>query len=285
MKINNITTVALMVLVLVILNILFFAWTDAATRGAVEWMSYGFTMFAFIVACVSVFRIRRDSNEVYHLTTNFLPVSYFVVQTILSAIAIYYGIVLRKATEVTHTITETVNDSVGKLVEKTQDVLPDSIQGLSVDSIGATIGEAVSSTTEVVTQQSSFLAEHYTVVVLSVYVLVLVFYAFNLGVHSTANKATVESLAKQAEEHLFIQENSQRLQRLLLQVKEPTAKKAVNSLYETIRFGANHTTPEGKQIQGEVTAGIARLTALITAADWEAVKELACELNAKAKQI
>ena len=212
-----------MVLVLAAINILFFAWTDAETRGAVEWMSYGFTMFAFAVACISVFRIRQDNNEVYNLTTHYLPVSYFVVQTILSAIAIYYGIVLRKTAEVTHKITETVNDSVGKVVEKTQEVLPDSIQGLSVDSIGSTLGDTVRSTTEAVTQQSSFLAEHYTVIVLSVYVLVFVFYAINLGMHSTANKATAESLAKQAREHSFIDENSQKLQRLLLHVTAPAA--------------------------------------------------------------
>lgn len=71
----------------------------------------------------------------------------------------------------------------------------------------------------------------------------------------------------------------------MLQVKEPAAKKAVNSLYETIRYGSNHTTAEGKEIQAKVTQGIARLTTLISAADWGAVKDLAYELNEKAKQI
>lgn len=284
MRINKTTTGVLLVLVLAVLNILFFAWTDAETRGAVEWMSYGFTMFAFVVACISVFRIPRG-NEVYNLTTSYLPVSYFGIQTILGAVAIYYAMVMRKATEVTHTITNTVNESVGKIVDKTQDVLPDSIQGISVDSIGSAIEETVQSSTEVVHQQSSFLAEHYTVIVLSVYLLVLVIFAFNFVMHATANKATADSLAKQADELAFSQTNSQLLQRLLPQVKEPAAKKAVNSLFETIRYGASHTTPEGKQLQGEVTEGIARLITLINNADWNAVKELAGDLNTKAKQI
>lgn len=33
------TFVALMVLVLIVLNVLFFVWTDVETRGIVEWMS------------------------------------------------------------------------------------------------------------------------------------------------------------------------------------------------------------------------------------------------------
>lgn len=285
MRINKITAAALIILVLAAINILFFAWTDPETRGAVEWMSYGFTMFSFIVACIAILRRRGDDDEVYNLTTAYLPTSYFVVQTILSAIAIYYGMVLRKASEAAQTISENVNVSVANLVDKAQEVLPDSIQGLAVDSIGSTINETVQSTTEVVAQQPSFLSEHYTVIVLSVYILVFVFYAFNLAMHSTANKATEESLARQQEEHSFIQENSQRLQRAMLQIKDPSAKKAVNSLFETIRFGANHTTPEGKVLQEEVTAGIGRLIALIGAADWDSVKELANELNTKAKLI
>jgi len=283
MRINKITAVALMALVLIVLNILFFAWTDEETRGTVEWMSYGFTMFSFVVACISIFRIRQDSDEVYHLTTNFLPISYFCVQTILSVIAIYYGMVLRKTSEMTETVTSTVNDSVNKLIDQSKGALPDSIQGVDIDSIGSTIGNAVNSTTEAITQQSSFLADHYAIIVLTVYLLVLVFYAVNLGIHSTANKATAESLAKQAKDHLFIQENSQRLQRMLSQVSDPTAKKAVNSLYESIRFSANQTTPEGKQIEAEVAAGIGQLASLISTANWDAVKELAQQLNEKIK--
>lgn len=256
MRINKMTAVALMILVLIVLQILFFAWTDEETRGAVEWMSYGFTMFAFVMACWSVFRVRQDSNEVYHLTTNYLPVSYFVVQTILSAIAIYYGMVLRKTAEVTQTITETVSDAVNESVGKL-----------------------------VATYQPSFLAEHYTIIVLSVYLLVLVFYAINLGIHSTANQATAESLAKQEEEHKFIQENSKLLQRLLIQIKEPTAQKAVNSLYETIRFSANHTSSEDKQIQNEIAVGISQLASLVEAANWDEVKELSQQLNLKAQII
>lgn len=189
-----------MVLVLVALNILFFAWTDGETRGAVEWMLYGFTLLVFIFACISVFRIRRDNNEVYNLTITYLSITYFA-QTILSVIAIYYEVVLRKTSEVTNKITETVNDSINNLADKSGEILPDSIQGLAVDSIGSSISDTVKSATEVVAKQPSFFAEHYTVIVLSVFILVLVFYAIYLGAHSTANKATKKSLTKQEEEH------------------------------------------------------------------------------------
>ncbi|MCR5271296.1 MAG: hypothetical protein K6D91_09815 [Prevotella sp.] len=279
MRINQMTFVALMVLVLIVLNVLFFVWTDVETRGIVEWMSYGFAMFSFVVASIAVLRVSKDSDEVYHLTTTFLPLSYFCVQTVLSAVAIGYGMVLRRTQETAQSLTSNMQDTVNKVVES----LPDSVAGIATDSIGSAIGNTVNTTTETVVGRSMFLAENYTVIVLSVYLLVLLFYAFNLGIHKTANDATRESLAEQAAEQDSKMQLSQRLQLLEVKVKDAAAKKEVNRLYETIRYGANHTTPQGKQIEGAITAGLDELSALIDRADWEKVRELAQELTVRAK--
>lgn len=82
-----------------VLNILFFLWTSADTRGVVEWSSYGFTMFAFVAAFLSLTRVSRDNNEVYNLTTVYVPVMYLTAQTVLSGFAIYYAMVIRNILE------------------------------------------------------------------------------------------------------------------------------------------------------------------------------------------
>ncbi len=283
MRFSKITASALMLLVLIVLNILFFAWTDAETRGAVEWMSYGFCMFSFVVACVAIFRVPQDSDEVYSLTTNYVCLSYFAVQTVLSVVAIYYGMVLRRATEMVQATSDKVNSIVSNITGAVQQALPDSIGNLSTDSLGTVVNETVGSATDTVTQQSSFLADHYTTIVLTVYLLVFVFYAIRLFVHHTANQSTAADLAEQARQHAYIADNSQRVDRLARQITDPQAKKAVTQLYETIHFSANVTTAEGKQIEQEVASGIDRLAQLVASADWQAVTQCAKELNQLAK--
>lgn len=283
MRVNRSIAVALMFLVLVVLNILFFIWTDAETRGSVEWMSYGFMMFSFFVVCWGVFRVREDSNEVYHLTTNFLPISYFCVQTVLSAIAIYYAMVLRKAAELTEVATEKANSAVNTVIDTAKGVLPDSIRGVDVDSIGAAIGDAVNSSTEAVTQQTSFFAEYYPIIVLSVYLLVLVFYAISLGVHKTANDATKASLAEQAAKYTYIADNTKRLQRLKLQIHDMAAKHDVDMLYSIIKSSPVVASGDGREAEIKVEEGIAKLESLVADKDWEGVKTLAKELQLTAK--
>lgn len=159
MKINKIAALALMALVLIVLNVFFFLWTDEKARGPVEWMSYGFAAFAFVAACVSILLIREDSDEVYDFTTPLLSISYFAVQLVLSVAAIFCGMILRGATQIAGTIAEKMTGTVA--------------------------------------QQPSPVSKYYVVLVLSVYLVVLVFYALSVGIHSMANKATAEALAGQ----------------------------------------------------------------------------------------
>ena len=258
MKINKLSAAALMVLVLIVLNVLFFVWTDKEFRGVVEWISYGFTMLAFVMACISIFRIHQDSDETYHLTTNYLPVSYFAVQVTLSAVAIYICIMLREAKE----IAQTVKDGLS-------DLSPDAMQ------------DVVEPTADIVFWQSSFFANHFTEIALSLYLLILVFYVINISIHSTATKATARALAIQNEEHQFIKESCQQLQRLLVLIKDPEAKKSITALYESIRYKATHTKPDDKIIQNEISDGIKQLTLYVTESNWNAVQRLSKELSTK----
>lgn len=102
MQNNRLTTSVLIITVIIVLNVLFFLWTDNYTRGTVVWMSYGFGMFAFIVACVSLLLSKPNRSDVSHLTTVLLSLTYFCVQTALSIAVTFYSVVILQAQEVIH---------------------------------------------------------------------------------------------------------------------------------------------------------------------------------------
>lgn len=261
MKINKTSTIALMILVLIVINILFFAWIDSDLRGPVEWMSYGFEMFAFIIACISVLHISQNNKETYRISTVYLPISYFAVQTVLSIFAIYICIILREAKD----IAQNVRDNI-------------------IDLSSGTAQDVINSTADIACRKSFFI-DHYTEIVLSVYLLVLVYYVITISIHMTANKATAIALETQEKEHSFIRESCAQLQHLSALIDNPEAKKSINYLYEAIRYKANKVTPEGKLVQNEVAAGIKQLMSYVDDSNWEAIHKLSKELCIKVKSI
>lgn len=128
-----------------------------------------------------------------------------------------------------------------------------------------------------------FIIGHYIAILLTIYIVVLLVYVIRFWIHCKANRATEQSLERQHEEHSYVRDLGGMLSNLLPQVTDSEAKKAVNALYETIRFSTNKTTETGAKNRQEVAQGIASLSQLIASNDWQSVSDLAAQLNQKAK--
>ncbi len=229
------TALLIMALIFIVINVVFFLWVDASKCGLAEWYAYGFMAFSFLFACISILIYNGRSDEVYSLTTVYIPLKYFYVQTVLSALGVVGAMYIR--------------------------AMPD------------------------IAGSASFFIVHYATVLLTIYLIVMVVYLVRFIMHSAANKATEESLQQQYEEHAYVRDVAPVLANYMPLITDANAKKAVNNLYETIRFSANKTSAQGQANRIAVTEGVDQLTGLIEAQDWQAVMALATRLNLKAKQM
>lgn len=227
------TAALLMALVFVVVNIIFFLWVDPSKCGSAEWIAYGFMCFSFLCALVAMLTYSGKSDEVYSLTVVYLPLRYFYVQTILSALGV-----------------------VGALV----------IRGMTITP-----------------ENASFFIHHYDTILLTVYIIVLLIYAVRFILHRGANQATESSLRQQHIEHSYVRDLTPTLSNLMPMISDPAAKKAVNNLYEAIRYSANKTSEQGQANRVEVANGIDTLTNLVMAKDWQGTIDLANRLTFKAK--
>lgn len=244
MKKNKSLATLLMVLIFIAVNVIFFIWVTPAQCGPVEWISYGFMVASFIFACVAMMTYNGKSDEVYSLSTVYVALKYFYVQTVLSALGVIGAQLIRSAQS----------------------------------------SQAASQVASYVPAKYAFIIEHYFVLITSIYILVCLFYVIRFIVHSKANRATEQSLQQQHEEHSYVRDLGGTLANLLPMVSDTNAKKAVNNLYETVRFSANKTTASGSSNRQQVAQGLAKLSELIAAKDWQGVSDLATQLNSIAKQ-
>lgn len=258
MKSNKTTAILLMVLVFAVINLIFFLWVKPAECGSAEWVAYGFMAFSFLFAVFAIGTYRGKDDETYSLTTVYLPLKYFYVQTFLSAAGVIGAILIRNA---------------GKAADKVGSTVSDAVQQVTGNDVA--LGQTA--------ENAPFFVHYYTTLLVTVYVIVLLVYVVRYVVHINANQATEASLAQQHEEHSYVRDLGGMLSALLPMVGDADAKKAVNTLYETVRFSANKTSEAGQRNRQEVAAGVTRLTELISAKDWQGVIDLANQLNLKAK--
>lgn len=258
MKKNKSTALLLMVLVFVVINVIFFLWLKPAQCGSAEWVSYGFMAFSFLFAVAAMLTYKGKSDETYSLTTVYLPLQYFFVQTVLSVAGIIGAVLIRNANRVADNVSEQVSNAASAVTDSE-----------------VALGQAA--------ENVPFLVQHYTTLLVTVYIIIALIYVVRYIVHLSANDATEASLAQQHEEHSYVRDLGGMLSGLLPMVSDDGAKKAVNRLYETVRFSANKTSEVGQRNRQEVAAGITTLTQLIASKDWQAVTELANQLNLKAK--
>ena len=132
---------------------------------------------------------------------------------------------------------------------------------------------------------ASFFVHNYVTILLTVYIIVLLVFVVRFIIHSKANQATEASLREQYEDHSYVRDVAPILSSYLAMVSDPTAKKAVKNLYESVRFSANKTSELGRRNRQEVADGVDELTRLIEAQNWQAAAALATRLNIKAKQM
>lgn len=132
---------------------------------------------------------------------------------------------------------------------------------------------------------ASFFVHNYVTILLTIYIIVLLVFVIRFIIHSKANQVTEASLREQYEDHSYVRDVAPILSSYLPMVSDPAAKKAVKTLYESIRFSANKTSEAGRRNREEVADGVDELARLIEAQNWQAATALATRLNIKAKQM
>ena len=82
----------------------------------------------------------------------------------------------------------------------------------------------------------STLLGHYKQIVLTISLILFVYYAVRIAIHFMANKATEKSIQDQVSSHNYISNNYAFLNDLIGDIKDENAKKEINGLMETLRY-------------------------------------------------